>query len=62
MISRQSLRGRLPLAFTIQGDKLAAEAVHTFEQHLIDEVVVINAENQVIGLIDVQDLSRTQIF
>ena len=47
---------------TIQGDKLAAEAVHTFEQHLIDEVVVINAENQVIGLIDVQDLSRTQIF
>ena len=47
---------------TIQGDKLAAEAVHTFEQHLIDEVVVINAENQVIGLIDVQDLSRTRIF
>ena len=47
---------------TIQGDKLAAVAVHTFEQHLIDEVVVINAENQVIGLIDVQDLSRTQIF
>jgi len=47
---------------TIQGDKLAAEAVHTFEQHLIDEVVVINTENQVIGLIDVQDLSRTQIF
>jgi len=47
---------------TIQGDKLAAEAVHTFEQHLIDEVVVINAENQVIGLIDVQDLSRARIF
>ena len=47
---------------TIQGDKLAAEAVYTFEQHLIDEVVVINAENQVIGLIDVQDLSRSQIF
>jgi arabinose-5-phosphate isomerase len=47
---------------TINGDKLASEAVHTFEQNRIDDIVVIDNEDRVIGLIDVQDLSRTRIF
>lgn len=46
----------------IQGERLATEAVRTFEKHLIDEIVVIDDENKVIGLVDVQDLSRTQII
>tara|TARA_B100000029_G_scaffold45046_1_gene41543 strand:+ start:522 stop:1568 length:1047 start_codon:yes stop_codon:yes gene_type:complete len=46
----------------IQGDKLAVEAVRTFEKHLIDEIVVVDSTNKVIGLVDVQDLSRTRIF
>jgi len=47
---------------SIRGDKLAAEAVHTLQENLIDELVVIDLENRVIGLIDVQDLSRARIF
>ncbi|MBO11694.1 MAG: KpsF/GutQ family sugar-phosphate isomerase [Planctomycetaceae bacterium] len=46
----------------IQGDKLATEAVRTFEKHLIDEIVVVDSTNKVIGLVDVQDLSRTRMF
>ena len=47
---------------TIQGDKLAAEAVHVLEDNRIDEIVVIDSTQTVIGLVDVQDLSRAQIF
>ncbi|MBL68071.1 MAG: KpsF/GutQ family sugar-phosphate isomerase [Verrucomicrobiales bacterium] len=47
---------------TIQGDKLAAEAVHVLEENRIDEIVVIDADQKVVGLVDVQDLSRAQIF
>ena len=41
---------------TIQGDKLAAEAVHVLEDNRIDEIVVIDSTQTVIGLVDVQDL------
>ena len=47
---------------TIQSDKLAAEAVHVLEENRIDEIVVIDSTQTVIGLVDVQDLSRAQIF
>ncbi len=47
---------------SIQSDKLAAEAVHVLQEHLIDELVVIDVASKVIGLIDVQDLSRAKIF
>lgn len=47
---------------TIEGGKLAAEAVRTLEQNRIDEIVVIDDEGRAIGLVDVQDLSRERIF
>ena len=47
---------------TIQGDKLATEAVRVLEENRIDEIVVIDSTQTVIGLVDVQDLSRAQIF
>jgi len=47
---------------TINCDKLASEAVRIFEKNRIDDIVVTDCENRVVGLIDVQDLSRTQIF
>ena len=51
-----------PNPITIQSDKLAAEAVHVLEKNRIDEIVVIDAGQKVVGLVDVQDLSRAQIF
>jgi len=47
---------------TINGNKLAAEALRTFEQNRIDDIVVTDETGRVIGLIDVQDLSRARIF
>lgn len=47
---------------TIKGDKLAAEAVHVLQENRIDELVAIDDEHRVIGLVDVQDLSRARIF
>lgn len=47
---------------TIHGDKLATEAVRVLEENRIDEIVVIDSTQTVIGLVDVQDLSRAQIF
>lgn len=47
---------------SIDADKLAAEVVREFEKNPIDEIVVLDAERRVIGLVDIQDLSRAQIF
>jgi arabinose-5-phosphate isomerase len=47
---------------TVQGDKLAAEAVIELGKNRIDEIVVIDAKQKVVGLVDVQDLSRARIF
>lgn len=47
---------------SIAEDKLAAEAVHTFEKNPIDEIVVLADDGRVVGLVDVQDLSRERIF
>jgi len=51
---------RNPVA--VREDRLAAEIVHVFEQHRIDEIIVVDAQRHVIGLVDVQDLSRASIF
>mgnify|MGYP001421113870 CR=1 FL=1 len=38
------------------------DIVHVLQENLIDELVVIDTDAKVIGLIDVQDLSRARIF
>lgn len=45
---------------TVGGDKLAAEALHVLKTHRIDDLIVVDAENRPIGVIDSQDLSRLQ--
>ncbi len=47
---------------TIEGSRLAAEAVRVLEQNRIDEIVVVDDAGRAIGLVDVQDLSRERIF
>ncbi|MBI2094153.1 MAG: KpsF/GutQ family sugar-phosphate isomerase [Candidatus Omnitrophica bacterium] len=43
---------------TIAPDCLAAEALRLLREHKIDELVVVNAKKQPVGLLDVQDLLR----
>jgi len=47
---------------TIPGDKLAAEVLQTLEHHRIDDLVVVDAGNRPIGIVDSQDLSRLKIL
>jgi arabinose-5-phosphate isomerase len=47
---------------TISGDKLAAEVLHVLKTHRIDDLVVVDAENCPIGLIDSQDLTRLKML
>jgi arabinose-5-phosphate isomerase len=43
-------------------DRLAQEAVCVLSEHKIDEIVVLDDSGRAVGLVDVQDLSRAQIF
>lgn len=46
---------------TVRGDRLAAEALHVLETHRVDDLVVVDAENRPIGIIDSQDLARIRL-
>ena len=46
---------------TIPEDKLAAEVIPVLSSHRIDDLVVINADHQPVGLVDSQDLSRLKL-
>lgn len=46
----------------IPGDKLAAEVLQILEQHRIDDLVVVNSQNEPIGIVDSQDLTRLKIL
>lgn len=47
---------------TISSDKLAAEVLQVLERHRIDDLVVVNENNEPIGLVDSQDLTRLKIL
>ena len=47
---------------TIPGDHLAAEVLHLLQQHPIDDLVVVDAENFPIGVVDSQDLARFRLL
>jgi arabinose-5-phosphate isomerase len=47
---------------TIGGDRLAVEVLQLLEHSRIDDLVVVDAENRPIGLIDTQDLTRLKLL
>jgi len=47
---------------TINADKLAGEVLIVLEQHLIDDLVVTDAEGKPLGVVDSQDLSRLKLL
>lgn len=50
---------RTPIS--VQEEALAVEAVKIFEKNRIDDIIVLNAQNEVVGLVDSQDLARLKI-
>lgn len=43
---------------TVHENDLAVEVIKILRENRIDDLIVINGQNQVVGLVDVQDLSR----
>jgi arabinose-5-phosphate isomerase len=41
---------------------LAMEAVKMFDQHSIDDLVVVNAKHEPVGLVDSQDLPKLKLM
>lgn len=46
---------------TVAADKLAVEVLHIVEKHRIDDVVVLDAQNRPVGIVDSQDLARFRL-
>ncbi len=46
---------------TIEAGGLAVEVLHILEKHRIDDLVVVDAANRPIGIIDTQDLARFRL-
>ena len=47
---------------TISVDSLAAKALHIFETHRIEDLVVVDASHRPVGLVDSQDLTRFRLL
>lgn len=47
---------------TIRSDRLAAEVLHVLEQHRIDDLVVVDANDVPVGVVDSQDLARFKLI
>jgi len=47
---------------TVDRKTLAAELLHTLEQHKIDDIPVVEADNAAVGIVDIQDLPRFKII
>lgn len=47
---------------TIRGDQLAAEALRLLQEARIDDLIVVDQQGRVTGLVDTQDLARTRLI
>jgi len=47
---------------TVTADRLAVEVLRLFEQHNIDDILVVDDDNRVAGAIDIQDLPKLKIM
>lgn len=47
---------------TVRADALAVDVLRLFESHAIDDLVVVDDRNRVVGMVDLQDLPRMKIL
>ena len=51
-----------PNPISLQEDALAAEALKIFNERSIDDLIVVNAKHEPIGLVDSQDLPKLKLM
>ena len=47
---------------TVTPDQLAAEALRIFGEKDIDDILVVDSDNRVLGSVDIQDLPKLKIM
>lgn len=47
---------------TVRADELAVNVLNIFETHNIDDLIVVDAGNRVIGAVDIQDLPKMKVL
>ena len=47
---------------TIEPDRLAAEAVQLMEQHKVNQVLVVDSQQRLIGALNMHDLFRAKVI
>jgi arabinose-5-phosphate isomerase len=62
VLSRPLARVMTPKPVCIREDSLAVEALRIFNQRNIDDLIVINARREPVGLIDLQDLPKVKLM
>lgn len=51
-----------PAPITIRANALAADALKIYEEHSIDDLLVVDARKKLVGMIDIQDLPKFKIL
>ncbi|MCB1099727.1 MAG: KpsF/GutQ family sugar-phosphate isomerase [Verrucomicrobiae bacterium] len=51
-----------PGPITISSDCLAVEVINLFNEHRIDDLIVIDSDGKPVGMVDTQDLSRVRLI
>ena len=46
----------------IEQTALAAEALKIFDEHNIDDLIVVNSKQEPVGLVDTQDLPKLKLM
>jgi arabinose-5-phosphate isomerase len=62
LLTQSLKRVMTPKPICIRDDALAVEALKIFNERNIDDLIVVNAKNQPIGLVDSQDLPKLKIL
>jgi len=47
---------------TIKEDQLAVDVLSVFEKHNVDDLIVVNERDELVGMIDIQDLPKFKIL
>jgi arabinose-5-phosphate isomerase len=51
-----------PSPITVTADRLAVDVLRTFEEHNIDDLLVVDHQGKLVGAVDIQDLPKLKIM
>lgn len=62
MLNRPIREAMTPAPITVRDNALAVDVLKLFEDHNIDDLLVVNANRRLIGIVDIQDIPKFKIL